>query len=173
MFSFANVNQDENLWIFTGLAYGWEQRSACMPYGTHLLSPAPLTTCGVALGASRPLCASMSPPVSPQTAAVTGTAWKGSAAAPGASGGAQPVTFWTAALPTAACTASAPTVSHCGAQRRPLTQGWLWVALEEAGTWVVCTWGILLTCPQGSTVGPERVVVCSPGWSTGSSPTLV
>lgn len=85
-----------------------------------------MTTCGVALGASRPSCVSTSLPASLQTAAVTGTAWKGSATALGTSGEVQPVTSWTVALPTAACMASAPTVSHCGAQRL-LTRRCQWV----------------------------------------------
>lgn len=132
MFLLTNMNQHEKFCvILTGFTWSWEQHRACTPDGTCLLSPAPLTACGVALGASRLSCVSTSLPASLQTVAGTGTAWKGSATARGTSGEAQPVTSWTVALPTAACMASAPTVSYCAA--RGGARGCPWVAPSMPG----------------------------------------
>lgn len=85
-----------------------------------LLSPAPLTACGGVPGASPPWCACTNRAVTPPTAVATGSAWPGTATATATSGQVLPVTPWTAALPTAACTAPAAPVSACTVTPRGL-----------------------------------------------------
>lgn len=111
MFTFASVDQEEICgscnWCWAGLGSTVLAQLTLSP----LPSPAPLTACGGVPGASPPWCVCTSRAVTPQTAVATGSAWPGTATATATSGQVPPVTPWTAALPTAACTASAAPVS--------------------------------------------------------------
>lgn len=111
MFTFASVDQEEICgscnWCWVGLGSTVLAQLTLSP----LPSPAPLTACGGVPGASPPWCVCTSRAVTPQTAVATGSAWPGTATATATSGQVPPVTPWTAALPTAACTASAAPVS--------------------------------------------------------------
>lgn len=91
-----------------------------------LLSPAPLTACGAVPGASPPWCVCTSRPVTLLTAVATGSAWPGTATATATSGQVPPVTPWTAALPTAACTACAAPVSPWGGTEGRAGEMHLW-----------------------------------------------
>lgn len=94
----------------SGLSNGvWAVSAHAVP----VLSPA-LTACGAVPGASPRCCVCTSRAATPPTAAATGSACPGAAAATAPSGPAPPATAWTAAPPTAACTASAAPVSPRG-----------------------------------------------------------
>lgn len=107
MFIFIpNVDQGETSGLSNGV---WAVSAHAVP----VLSPA-LTACGAVPGASPRWCVCTSRAAIPPTAAATGSACPGAAAATAPSGPAPPATPWTAAPPTAACTASAAPVNIPG-----------------------------------------------------------
>lgn len=107
MFIFIpSVDQGETSGLSNGV---WAVSAHAVP----VLSPA-LTACGAVPGASPRWCVCTSRAATPPTAAATGSACPGAAAATAPSGPAPPATAWTAAPPTAACTASAAPVNIPG-----------------------------------------------------------